>query len=126
MFIFQIDKLIYIFALILGIASVYYIKQWTAPPPMPEVDLDEYWGTYPMDVKPDVSIKPYKIEFSDAVSNNTLSISCYFIIIYAGCVNPPLGRSLLPQFYLIPCAALLSLTRPYMTTDYIIIIIMIY
>ncbi|XP_069355565.1 juvenile hormone epoxide hydrolase-like isoform X2 [Maniola hyperantus] len=34
---------------------------------MPKLDIDEYWGPYPMDPKPDLSIQPYEIEFSEIV-----------------------------------------------------------
>ncbi|XP_034825793.1 juvenile hormone epoxide hydrolase-like isoform X1 [Maniola hyperantus] len=37
---------------------------------MPKLDIDEYWGPYPMDPKPDLSIQPYEIEFSEIMIND--------------------------------------------------------
>ncbi|KOB77462.1 Juvenile hormone epoxide hydrolase-like protein 3 [Operophtera brumata] len=65
-----IGTLICIFVVVLAVATVYCIRQWMAPPPVPEIDLQQYWGKYPMDQEPDVSIKSYQIEFSDVPLEN--------------------------------------------------------
>lgn len=37
---------------------------------MPKVDLEAYWGPYPMKPNPDKSIRSYSVEFSEVVSDN--------------------------------------------------------
>ncbi|XP_047036726.1 juvenile hormone epoxide hydrolase-like [Helicoverpa zea] len=51
-------------------ATMYGFKRLTTPPETPKVDLQQWWGKYPIDMKKDTSIKPYKIEFSDVIVND--------------------------------------------------------
>lgn len=52
----------------LAIMTWNYHNTITAPPPMPHIDLEEWWGPYPIDMKLDKSIRQYTIEFEEAVS----------------------------------------------------------
>ncbi|XP_063547333.1 juvenile hormone epoxide hydrolase-like [Cydia strobilella] len=56
---------------VLPVAAAYCVFYFFAtPPPMPEMDLKTWWGPYPISQKPDVSIRPFKIEFSDVIVND--------------------------------------------------------
>ncbi|XP_038218066.1 juvenile hormone epoxide hydrolase-like [Zerene cesonia] len=50
-------------------ASYYAYYKLNAPQAKPQVDFNAYWGPYPMDQKPDVSIRPFSVEFSDVMIN---------------------------------------------------------
>ncbi|CAK1547795.1 unnamed protein product [Leptosia nina] len=50
-------------------ASYYVYYLLNAPPDMPKVNLEAYWGQYPMNPKPDQSIRPFKVEFSEVMIN---------------------------------------------------------
>lgn len=54
-------------AVLAGLASFYVYKVLTTPPDLPELDLNQWWGPYPIDQQKDESIRPFKIEFSDVV-----------------------------------------------------------
>lgn len=62
-----LGKSLFVTAFIAGISSYYTYKVITTPPELPQVNKDEYWGPYPMDPKPDQSIRPFKIEFSEVM-----------------------------------------------------------
>ncbi|CAK1589682.1 unnamed protein product [Parnassius mnemosyne] len=67
---FSLGKIFTIFA-VLGIVASYYVyKVLTTTPELPNIDMNEYWGPYPMDLKQDLSIRSYKIEFSDVIVND--------------------------------------------------------
>ncbi|KAJ8708736.1 hypothetical protein PYW08_010118 [Mythimna loreyi] len=59
-----------ILVIIQAVLTYYLFALWTTPPAVPDVDLEKYWGPYPIDMKPDTSIRPYTIEFSDVVVND--------------------------------------------------------
>ncbi|KAL0810890.1 hypothetical protein ABMA28_010193 [Loxostege sticticalis] len=67
---FPIGKLFLVTAVLAGLASFYVYKVLTTPPDLPELDLNQWWGPYPIDQQKDVSIRPFKIEFSDVVIND--------------------------------------------------------
>ncbi|XP_050680539.1 juvenile hormone epoxide hydrolase-like [Leptidea sinapis] len=58
-------KKISIILILCSVALSYYVYNvlHTAPE-MPKIDMDAYWGHYPLDSKPDLSIKPFYVEFS--------------------------------------------------------------
>lgn len=47
--------------------GVYYWK-FTGAPTVPNVNLDEWWAEYPIDMKRDNSTRPYTIEFPEMVN----------------------------------------------------------
>ncbi|CAH2241553.1 jg25532 [Pararge aegeria aegeria] len=63
-------KLFFISAVLAGLWAYCMLKILTTPPDVPKLNLDEYWGPYPMNPKPDLSIRPYEIEFSDIMIND--------------------------------------------------------
>ncbi|KAL0860489.1 hypothetical protein ABMA27_009867 [Loxostege sticticalis] len=67
---FPIGKLFLVTAVLAGLASFYVYKVLTTPPDLPELDLNQWWGPYPIDQQKDESIRPFKIEFSDVVVND--------------------------------------------------------
>lgn len=66
-YLFQFGKVFIVFAVLSGLAAYYVFNVLTTPPPMPDMDLEAWWGPYPISQNPDVSIRPFKIEFSDVV-----------------------------------------------------------
>ncbi|CAB3220908.1 unnamed protein product [Arctia plantaginis] len=54
----------------LSIMVWHYHNTITAPPPMPNIDMEEWWGPYPIDMELDKSIRPYTIEFEDVIVND--------------------------------------------------------
>ncbi|KAI8423656.1 hypothetical protein MSG28_012709 [Choristoneura fumiferana] len=67
---FSFGKVFIVFAILSGLAAYYVFNVLTTPPPMPDMDLEAWWGPYPITQNPDVSIRPFKIEFSDVVVND--------------------------------------------------------
>ncbi|XP_023939567.2 juvenile hormone epoxide hydrolase [Bicyclus anynana] len=67
---FTFTKLLFISAIFAALSSYYAYKIFTTPPDMPKLDLQEYWGPYPMNSEPDLSIRPFEIEFSDIMIND--------------------------------------------------------
>ncbi|XP_026497805.2 juvenile hormone epoxide hydrolase-like [Vanessa tameamea] len=67
---FSFRKIVFISAILTGLASYYVYQAITTPPDLPKLDLNEYWGPYPMKLNPDLSIRPYQIEFSDVMIND--------------------------------------------------------
>ncbi|KAJ0171812.1 hypothetical protein K1T71_012575 [Dendrolimus kikuchii] len=65
-----LGRVFFIAAFIGGVSSYYVYKVVTTPPEIPKVNMNEHWGPYPLDPKPDLSIRPFKIEFSDAMIND--------------------------------------------------------
>ncbi|XP_047510017.1 juvenile hormone epoxide hydrolase-like [Pieris napi] len=49
--------------------SYYVYRLINTPPKMPKVNLEEYWGPYPMKSNPDKSIRSYSVEFSEVMVN---------------------------------------------------------
>ncbi|CAH0714980.1 unnamed protein product, partial [Brenthis ino] len=68
--IFSIGNFLFISTIITCFTSWYIYKILTTPPDLPQLDLNAYWGPYPINLKPDLSIRPYNIEFSDVVVND--------------------------------------------------------
>ncbi|CAH2058150.1 unnamed protein product, partial [Iphiclides podalirius] len=64
---FSIGKIFLVFLLLGGVVSYYIYKMIMTIPDLPKIDMNEYWGPYPMDLKQDLSIRPYQIEFSDYI-----------------------------------------------------------
>nr|UPI11570.1 juvenile hormone epoxide hydrolase-like 3 [Mythimna separata] len=57
--------------MIIHLALAYFVfALWNCPPAVPEPELEQYWGPYPIDMKPDTSIRPYTIEFPEVVVND--------------------------------------------------------
>ncbi|XP_035454913.2 juvenile hormone epoxide hydrolase-like [Spodoptera frugiperda] len=52
--------------LALAIMPVYFLFL-KGPPPLPELDMNEWWGPEKLKEKPDTSIKPFKIAFGDTI-----------------------------------------------------------
>ncbi|XP_046972681.1 juvenile hormone epoxide hydrolase-like [Vanessa cardui] len=67
---FSFRKIVFVSALVTGLASYYVYQAITTPPDLPKLNLNEYWGPYPMKINPDLSIRPYQIEFSDVMVND--------------------------------------------------------
>ncbi|KAM3962230.1 juvenile hormone epoxide hydrolase-like protein 3 [Aphomia sociella] len=67
---FPIGKLAFASAVLIGFASYYVYNVVTTPPEMPKFDLDQWWGPYPIDLKRDLSIHPFTIEFTDVIIND--------------------------------------------------------
>lgn len=67
---FSFGKIVFLSAIVTGAASYYLYKALTTPPDLPKFDLNAYWGSYPMKIDPDLSIRPYKVEFSDVMIND--------------------------------------------------------
>ncbi|RVE52162.1 hypothetical protein evm_003235 [Chilo suppressalis] len=66
----NIGKLLFVFAILGGLLAFYVYKLVTTPPETPKYDLEQWWGPYPKDQTIDVSIRPFKIEFSDVIVND--------------------------------------------------------
>ncbi|XP_068624250.1 juvenile hormone epoxide hydrolase-like [Battus philenor] len=66
---FAMGKFFIILALLGGLAS-FYLYTIISTSELPQPDMNEYWGLYPMNPKPDLSIRPFKIEFSDVIVND--------------------------------------------------------
>ncbi|KAL4716797.1 hypothetical protein ACJJTC_001953 [Scirpophaga incertulas] len=56
-----------VLAVLCGLLSYYTYQCLTTPPPLPEINLYQWWGQYPIDRKAENTIKPFKIEFSNTV-----------------------------------------------------------
>lgn len=65
-----IGKVFLVLAILAGILSFYVFKLATSTPKIPEYDLNQWWGPYPIEQKMDVSIRPFEIEFSDVIVND--------------------------------------------------------
>ncbi|XP_041972509.1 juvenile hormone epoxide hydrolase-like [Aricia agestis] len=63
-------KIFFLLNLGVGLLAVYIYKEYLSPPNVPDVDLNAYWGSYPMNPKPDKSIRKYEVEFSDVMAND--------------------------------------------------------
>nr|AIN34709.1 fatty alcohol acetyltransferase [Agrotis segetum] len=59
-----------VLTIIVSLLTYYLFGMWTEPPPLPKLDLEQHWGPYPIDMKPDNSIRPFTIEFSDVIVND--------------------------------------------------------
>ncbi|CAB3226255.1 unnamed protein product [Arctia plantaginis] len=59
--------LISMVALVLKIAMVVYLLFLKSPPPIPELDQNEWWGPGSRPEKQDITVKPFKIKFDDEV-----------------------------------------------------------
>ncbi|XP_072946312.1 juvenile hormone epoxide hydrolase-like [Epargyreus clarus] len=57
-------------ALLIGAVILYFYYMATIPPDVSKIDLNQYWGKYPMDANPDTTIRPYNIEFSEEIVND--------------------------------------------------------
>ncbi|KPJ14867.1 Juvenile hormone epoxide hydrolase [Papilio machaon] len=62
-----VPKFLFVFMLVTVLSAGYMYKVLLTPPELPKVDMNEYWGPYPMDLEPDLSIRPFEIEFSDVM-----------------------------------------------------------
>ncbi|OWR45009.1 juvenile hormone epoxide hydrolase protein 3 [Danaus plexippus plexippus] len=67
---FSSGKIIFVSAICAALCSYYLYKRLTTPPDPPVLDFNEYWGPYPMKMDPDLSIRPYEIEFSEVMVND--------------------------------------------------------
>ncbi|XP_047539262.1 juvenile hormone epoxide hydrolase-like isoform X1 [Vanessa atalanta] len=57
-----------ILAVLVALASVLiYFLYLRSPPPLPEIDLEEWWGTELSKSKQDDSIKPFKVDFNEVM-----------------------------------------------------------
>ncbi|CAG9792383.1 unnamed protein product [Diatraea saccharalis] len=66
----SVGKLLFVFAILGGLLAFYVYKVVTTPPDLPKYDVNNWWGPYPIDQQKDVSIRPFKIEFSDVIVND--------------------------------------------------------
>ncbi|XP_052751011.1 juvenile hormone epoxide hydrolase-like isoform X4 [Galleria mellonella] len=65
-----VSKLIFISAALIGLLSFYIYNIITIPPEVPQFDLNQWWGPYPIDLNRDLSIRPFTIEFTDVIIND--------------------------------------------------------
>ncbi|XP_052751010.1 juvenile hormone epoxide hydrolase-like isoform X3 [Galleria mellonella] len=66
----MVSKLIFISAALIGLLSFYIYNIITIPPEVPQFDLNQWWGPYPIDLNRDLSIRPFTIEFTDVIIND--------------------------------------------------------
>ncbi|XP_075985898.1 juvenile hormone epoxide hydrolase-like isoform X2 [Anticarsia gemmatalis] len=64
------DSKAFCIILILGLIIAWCLYKLNEIPPKPEIDLQEWWGPYPMDMQTDESIRPFSVEFSDMTVND--------------------------------------------------------
>ncbi|XP_072946430.1 juvenile hormone epoxide hydrolase-like [Epargyreus clarus] len=62
-------RLLLILLLIIALYPVYYIYL-RSPPPLPDVDLDEWWGKESLKEKTDDNIKPFTIKFKEVMAKD--------------------------------------------------------
>lgn len=68
--IFQMARLIFLIsmvALVAKISLVVYLMFLKSPPPIPDLDQNEWWGPGSRSEKLDTSIRPFKITFDNEV-----------------------------------------------------------
>ncbi|XP_013190990.1 juvenile hormone epoxide hydrolase [Amyelois transitella] len=68
--IIPIGKIFLLLSIVSALASFYVYKTLTTAPDLPVLDLDQWWGPYPINQKQDLSIRPFEIEFSDIIVND--------------------------------------------------------
>ncbi|KAJ2938737.1 hypothetical protein O0L34_g3349 [Tuta absoluta] len=51
------------------LAYVIY-EEMTSHPDVPQIDFEQWWGSYPLETKPDTSIRPFEIKFDDVMVND--------------------------------------------------------
>ncbi|XP_053620370.1 juvenile hormone epoxide hydrolase-like [Plodia interpunctella] len=67
---FLTGKVFFLLSILSALASFYVYKILTTPPDLPALDLEQWWGPYPINQKRDLSIRPFEIEFSDIIVND--------------------------------------------------------
>ncbi|XP_037299023.1 juvenile hormone epoxide hydrolase-like [Manduca sexta] len=60
-------RLLLILIPVLVISIPLYFLFFKSPPPVPDFDLNEWWGPQSLKSKQDTSVRPFKISFSDAM-----------------------------------------------------------
>ncbi|XP_068624269.1 juvenile hormone epoxide hydrolase-like [Battus philenor] len=53
--------------LLVALGAPLYFIFLKSPPPMPELDLEEWWGPEQLRLKQDTSLKPFQVKFSEAM-----------------------------------------------------------
>ncbi|XP_026735691.1 juvenile hormone epoxide hydrolase-like [Trichoplusia ni] len=66
----SLGKYFIVFLVLGGLTAYSAYKYLSTPLEKPVLDLEQWWGPYPIDLKKDVSIRPYQIEFSDVIVND--------------------------------------------------------
>lgn len=59
----QLRKPLFILAILAAVTSFLAYKELVTPPELPETDIFQWWGSYPIDMEQDESIRPYVITF---------------------------------------------------------------
>ncbi|XP_059056212.1 juvenile hormone epoxide hydrolase-like [Achroia grisella] len=65
-----VNVVVFLTAVVVGIFSYYVYNTIRTPPKVPQFDIDQWWGPYPINLKRDLSIRPFKIEFTDVIVND--------------------------------------------------------
>ncbi|XP_013164068.1 PREDICTED: juvenile hormone epoxide hydrolase-like isoform X1 [Papilio xuthus] len=66
MFYFQMARYLLLVLTTIVVFLVYFLYL-KAPPPLPKLDVNEWWGPEDIKMKQDLSIRPFKIEFSNSM-----------------------------------------------------------
>ncbi|KAI5644606.1 glutathione peroxidase domain-containing protein [Phthorimaea operculella] len=63
-------SLIIAYSIGMGLLSYFLYDRITAVPDLPKLDMEQWWGPYPLDTKPDTSVRPFEIKFDDVMVND--------------------------------------------------------
>ena len=65
----QMARLLFIAPIVAIFALPVYFLVLKGPPPLPDIDYNEWWGPESLKAKQDTSVKPFKISFAETVSS---------------------------------------------------------
>ena len=65
----QMARLLFIAPIVAIFALPVYFLVLKGPPPLPDIDYNEWWGPDSLMAKQDTSVKPFKISFAETVSS---------------------------------------------------------